>query len=84
VSLLAEETTLTVDEAALKRWASAGGAKPGGSPEEWLDGAGKTRESAVDLSKWAMIFAAIVFAVDVILRRWPAFARHMALRREKA
>jgi hypothetical protein len=78
VSLLAEETTLSADEAALKRWAVAGGGALGGTPEDWMNERTKTRESAVDLSKWAVILAALVFAVDVVLRRWPAFSRFFA------
>ena len=84
VSLLAEETTLTADEATLKGWASAGGGEPGGTPETWLSVAGKTRERAVDLSQWAMIFAAVLFAGDVVLRRWPAFTGYLAARRKHA
>ncbi len=84
VSLLAEETTLTADEPALKRWAATGGGALAGTPADWLNAATKTRESAVDLSKWAMVLAALLFAMDVAARRWPAFARYLARRREAA
>ena len=84
VSLLAEETTLTADEPALKSWASAGGGRFGGPAAEWTSLASKTRERAVDVSSWAMLLAAIAFTFDVVVRRWPAVARFLARRREGA
>ena len=78
VSLTAEEAALSADDAALKRWAAAGGGGFGASASAWMDLAGKTRESAVNVSLWAMVLAALVFTVDVVARRWPAFARFFA------
>ncbi|MFB3893070.1 MAG: glutamine amidotransferase [Phycisphaerae bacterium] len=78
VSLLAEDTSLTADEAALGRWATAGGgefADKGGSSLAWMSAATKTRETPVDVSMWAVVIGAIIFAIDVVLRRWPAFAQ---------
>jgi len=72
VSLLAEETTLTADEAAANALASAGGGSVNGTVDQWLSLADKTRKSLMDVSHWAMILAAILFVVDVLLRRWPA------------
>jgi len=84
VSLLAEETSLTADATSLSSWASAGGGGLDAAPETWLRIAGKTRERATDISQWAMILAAAVFAFDVIVRRWPAFATFLATKRERA
>ena len=84
ISLLAEDTSITADDGAMSRMASAGGgeyADKGASPRDaaaWMSVATKTRETPVDVSKLAMVLAAIIFAVDVILRRWPAFAQLLA------
>jgi hypothetical protein len=79
VSLLAEETTLTADEAELSRWAAACGGEIAPSPQRWH--APTISHAAFDISKWAMIVAAIFFCLDVILRRWPAVASLLARRR---
>jgi len=72
VSLLAEETTLTADDSAVNALAAAGGGKVDSTADRWMNMVGKTREKAMDVSHWAMILAAILFVVDVLLRRWPA------------
>jgi hypothetical protein len=79
VSLLAEDTTLTCDTAALARWAAAGAGEVAPSPPRWTAPA-TNRSNAVDVSQWAMVVAAIVFCLDVILRRWPAVASLLARR----
>jgi uncharacterized membrane protein len=73
VSLLAEDTTLTCDDAALARWAAAGAGEVAPSAQRWIVPV-ISRSNAVDVSKWAMVAAALLFCVDVIIRRWPAVA----------
>jgi hypothetical protein len=79
VSLLAEDTTLTCDSAGLARWAAAGGGEVTASPQRWAAPAA-IRSNGVDVSHAAMILAAILFCLDVILRRWPAVASLLARR----
>jgi hypothetical protein len=80
VPLLAEDTTLTCDPTELSRWAAAGAGEIAPSPDRWVMPA-RNRADAVDVSKWAMVFAAVVFCLDVILRRWAAVASLWARRR---
>ena len=79
VSLLSEDTTLACDQAELSRWAAAAGGEVTGAADRWA-AAPMGVASTCDVGKWAMIFAAIVFCLDVILRRWPAVASLLARR----
>jgi uncharacterized membrane protein len=74
VSLLAEETTLAADEGTVNALAAAGGGNVNGKPDQWMSLGGKMREQVGDVSQWAMMLAAVLFAMDVVLRRWPAVA----------
>jgi len=75
VSNLKEYLALGSDRAFLKDLAKAGGGAFGVEPTAVAALEGKTREDLVDLGRWAVLAAVILFGLDVVARRWPAFQR---------
>lgn len=73
ISTLAEQTALTENEETLRRWAKTGGGLRDSDLKQWLDFSNKRRRRPTDLSGWIMLLAVILFTLDIILRRWPAF-----------
>ncbi|MBI3829766.1 MAG: VWA domain-containing protein [Planctomycetes bacterium] len=75
VSNFKEYLSLGTNPGFLKELAQAGGGQFGGEPAALGQVDGKSREELVDLGHWAALAAAILFGLDVIARRWPAFRR---------
>ncbi|MCZ7644601.1 MAG: VWA domain-containing protein [Planctomycetota bacterium] len=74
ISTVAEQTERTEDAETLARWAQTGGGSLDSEPKVWLDLGGKRHLKRTDLSAWAALLAVLVFTLDVVLRRWPAYA----------
>jgi uncharacterized membrane protein len=84
VSLSAEDAALAPDAERVKAWATSdkmgGDGKSDADVSHWLDVAGKVKHDTADLSSWAAAAAAIFFAFDVLLRRWPGLVNFVKRR----
>ena len=78
VSNFREYLSLGPNRQTLKALATAGGGESDGGLEKLTSLDGKRREQMIDASQWAVLIAIVLFGIDVIVRRWPAFQRLMA------
>jgi hypothetical protein len=79
VSMSAEDAALAPDAGRVKAWAESGGGTDS-QAERWLDMSGKVKQDSVDVSRWAAVAAAVLFAFDVLLRRWPGLVNFIRQR----
>jgi len=81
VSLDSEDTSLTTNDAIGKTWAETGQGLFNAKHASIMDFGNKKRDKFTDISHLLLIFAALVFIMDVVVRRWPAFIQSLTGKR---
>jgi Ca-activated chloride channel family protein len=78
VSNFREYLSLGPNKKMLKDLATVGGGESDGALEKLSSLDGKRREQMIDAGQWALLMGVILFGLDVVVRRWPAFQRMFA------